>query len=359
MSTSDISRFDYLRDLALAMAGLTLGRLFPTLKSPQVDLNGKVAMVTGGNSGIGLETALQLARQGCTVFIACRNVSKAQAAVSQITAQVPASEGHVRSLILDTSSLDSVHSFAREWNTLNTRIDLLFHNAGITAVPAGQDFSPDGFPIIYATNMLGSFLLTYLLESHLSSDARIILTSSTAQYTCDYTSNFSLSRTVERLEAGYHIPAAAAKSGKAIPDSAAYGQTKGMQVAFAKLLQRHFDRKAAEAGLQNHRRFVHAFSPGFTFTPIFGKIQENGFFDDPVFWLMRMTNTMVAIDVSQGAATGMYLACSDDEGVVGNGAGGAYWDRMSRRISKIDMMSRDTVERLWVRWEADAGVEWR
>lgn len=358
MSILDFSRLDYFRDLALAMAALVLGRLFPTLKSPQVNLNGKVAIVTGGNSGIGLETAQQLARQGCTVFIACRNISKAEAAVSQIISQVPASEGRLRSLVLDTSTLYSVRSFSSHWNALNIRIDLLIHNAGISAVPAGQDFSVDGFPIIYATNILGSFLHTCLLEPYLSSDARIILTSSTAQYSCDYTSNFSLGRIVERLEAGFHLPAAAVKSGKAVPDSAAYGQTKGMQVAFAKLLQRHFDRKAAETGLQS-RRVVHAFSPGLTFTPIFGKIQENGFFDDPVFWLMRMTNTMVAIDVSQGAATGMYLACSDDEGVVGKGAGGAYWDRMTRRISKIDMMSKDTVERLWVRWEADAGVEWR
>ena len=360
MSTLYVSHFEYFRDLAIATAALALGRLLPTLKSPQVDLSSKVALVTGSNSGIGLEIALQLARQGCTVFLACRNISKAEAAVSHIISQVPASEGFLRSLVLDTSSLESVRSFVTHWNTLNTRIDLLFHNAGISAVPAGQEFSADGFPMIYATNFLGSFLLTYLLEPHLSSDARIILTSSAAQYTCDYTSNFSLGRIVERLEAGFHLPAAAVKSGKTIPDSAAYGQTKGMQVAFAKLLQRYFDRKVVEAGLRN-RRVVHASSPGFTFTPIFGKLQENGFFEDPVFWLMRMTNTMVAVDVSQGAATGMYsyLACNDDEGVVGKAAGGAYWDRMTRRISNIDMMSKDTVERLWVRWEVDAGVEWR
>lgn len=136
--------------------------------------------MTGGNSGIGLETALQLARQGCTVFLACRNISKAEAAVSQIISQFPASEGFLRSLVLDTSSLDSVRSFVTHWNTLNIRIDLLFHNAGISAVPAGQDVSADGFPMIYATNFLGSFLLTYLLEPHLLSDARVILISSAA-----------------------------------------------------------------------------------------------------------------------------------------------------------------------------------
>lgn len=142
MSISDISRFDYFRDLALAMAALALGRLFPTLKSPQVNLSGKVAIVTGGNSGLGLETTLQLARQGCTVFIACRNIAKAEAALSKIISQVPASEGRLGCLVLDTSSLDCVRSFASHWNTLNTRIDLLFHTRASAPYQQGKTFQP-------------------------------------------------------------------------------------------------------------------------------------------------------------------------------------------------------------------------
>ena len=357
MSTTDVSRFDFSCDMALSMTYLPFGRLFPTLKPPHVDLSHKVAIVTGGNSGIGLQIALELAGQGATVYLACRNISKAEAAVSQIVSQLPASEGRVKSLVLDTSSLDSVRSFASNWKTLNTKIDLLFHNAGI-GVSAGQELSADGFPIVYATNFLGSFLLTYLLESHLSSDARIIMTSSSGQYNSDFTSNFALGRISGDLEPGFHCAAWAAKPGRAVRDSIAYGQTKGMQVAFAKLLQGYFDRKAAEAGIQT-RRIVHAFAPGFTITPIYDKCESPGFLVDPLFWLLKATYTVLAIDVSQGAATGVYLACSDDEAVVGADGGGAYWDRMTRRISKIDMMSKDTLERLWVRWEADAGVEWR
>ena len=353
MTASNVSRFDFFRDLILAMTALALGRLFPTMKSPPADLTGKVSIVTGGNSGIGLEIALEIARRGSTVYLACRNASKGEDAVSQIVAQVPESKGRVRLLTLDTSSLDSVRAFARKWETLDTKIDLLFHNAGISNAPAGQEFSPDGFPMIYATNFLGSFLLTHLLEPHLSTNARVIMTSSTGQYGSGFTSDFSLGRIVQSLEPGFHVP----ESKRPAPESAVYGNTKGMQVAFAKLLQRYFDRKSAETGLRS-RKAVHAFTPGFTATPIFGKA-ESGFFVDPLFWLLKMTYAVVAVDVGQGAATGVYLACTDDEMVVGEGAGGGYWDRMTPRVSKIDMMSKDEVERLWVRWEADAGVEWR
>ena len=72
-----------------------------------------------------------------------------------------------------------------------------------------------------------------------------------------------------------------------------------------------------------------------------------------------MTNTVLAVDVSQGAATGVWLACTNDEAVGGQGMGGGYWYRMTRRLSNIDMMTKETVERFWVRWEADAGVQWR
>lgn len=352
-----ISYLYFLRDLLVSLVGLPFGRLFPTLKPPPVDLTGKVAIITGGNSGIGLQIALDIARQGATVYLACRNVSKAEEAVSQIVSQVPASQGRIKSLALDTSSFDSLRAFARNWEILNTKIDILFHNAGIGSAPSGQK-SADGFPMVYATNFLGSFLLTYLLESQLSSDARIIMTSSTGQYSGSFSSSFSLNSIKDKIEPGFHAPAAMFKAGRAIPDGVFYSQTKTMQAAFAKLLQDHFDRKATEAGVQS-RRIAHAFSPGFTSTPIFGKIAQISFFEDPVFWLLKMTDYAVATDVSQGAATGVWLASTNDEAVVGKGMGGGYWDRMTRKMSKVDVTSKDTLERLWVRWEADARVEWR
>ncbi|KAL9132542.1 MAG: hypothetical protein Q9175_006287 [Cornicularia normoerica] len=354
MSARNLSKLYYCRDFFLGLVSLPLGRLFPTLEPPRVDLIGRVAIITGGNSGIGLQIALGLARQGATVYLACRNASKAEEAVSRILSEVPTSKGRVNSLLLDLSSLSSVRAFAKNWESLDLKIDLLFHNAGASQ---GQEITADGFPSLYAANFLGSFLLTYLLEFHLSVDARIILTTSAGQYASAF-SNFSLGSIKGNLEPGFHVTTAVVKAGKPLLDSTIYNQTKGMQVAFAKLLQNHFDRKAAEGGIQN-RRIAHAFSPGFTNTPILAKMAKVSFFEDPIFWLLKRTYTRVAVDASQGAATGVWLASTNDEAVVGPGMGGGYWDRMSRRLSNVDMMSREQVERFWVRWEADAGVEWR
>ena len=130
-----------------------------------------------------------------------------------------------------------------------------------------------------------------------------------------------------------------------------------MQVAFARLLQSHFDRKATEAGVRS-RKIAHAFSPGFALTSIFAKLQNTRFVGDLPFWLLKVTWNVLAVDVGQGAATGVRLAGTNDEAAIGAGMA-KYWDRMSRRLSTVDMMSKDQLERFWVRWEADAGVQWR
>ena len=86
---------------------------------------------------------------------------------------------------------------------------------------------------------------------------------------------------------------------------------------------------------------------------------DHSFFSQPVYWLLKRTYSVIAIDTRQAAATGVWLATTDEEVVVGKGVEGGYWDWMSRRVSNVDIMSRELVERFWVRWEADAGVEWR
>ena len=199
MSTSHASSLTLARDMALALTTLLFGRLLPTLKPPPVDLTGKVAIVTGGNSGIGLCIAIDLARWGATVYLACRSASKAEEAVALITYQIPSSSGRVRSLVLDTSSLTSVRACTAHWATLNMNIDLLFHNAGIGSTPAAQPFSTEGFPTVYATNFLGAFLLTHLLEPHLADSARVILASSLGHYAAAFAPDFSLGSNRSRL----------------------------------------------------------------------------------------------------------------------------------------------------------------
>lgn len=194
--------------------------------------------------------------------------------------------------------------------------------------------------MFYAANFLGSFLLTHLLEPFPSANARIILSSSCSHYSSTFSPNFSLDSIREKIEPGYDIPKVILKAGMTPPEIVPYSQTKGMQVIFAKLLQTYFDRKAAEAGVES-RRAVHAFSPGFTFTPMTADLKVRA----------------LAVGVIQGAATAVWLASTDEEGVVGKGMGGGYWDRMTRRVSSVDIMSNEMVERFWARWEADAGVE--
>lgn len=356
-STAAISPLTLYRDLFLSLFSLACGRLYPTLHPPPADLTGKVAIVTGANSGIGRQIAIELVRQKATVYLACRNTARAEEAISQITSAFPDSADRIKSLLLDTSSLSSVRECAESWKVKGINVDILVHNAGIGSTPVGQPFTSDGFPVIYATNLLGSFSLTKYLEPHLSNDARVIFTSSTGQYGGNFTPTFSLTAVRNQLEPGFHAPRAAFKAEGVAADSIIYSNAKAMQVAFAKLLQSRWDAGAKEKGRVN-KRAVHAFSPGFTMTPIFGKITPLAIWKDPLYWFLR-TMTVLATDVSQGAATALWLATTNDEAVVGEGMGGRFWERMTRRLTRVDFMSTEMLERFWVRWEADAGTLWR
>lgn len=141
--------------------------------------SGKVAVVTGANSGIGYHTALELARKGASVVLACRNPAKAGEAVAAIRAAVPGAQ--VTAGDLDVSSLASVRAFGAAYAARGTALDLLVNNAGIMA-PLTRKVSPDGFEIQMATNHLGHFLLTALLLPALkrSSAPRVVNVASIA-----------------------------------------------------------------------------------------------------------------------------------------------------------------------------------
>ena len=67
----------------------------------------------------------------------------------------------------------------------------------------------------------------------------------------------------------------------------------------------------------------------------------------------------LATDVSQGAATGVWLATTRDKVIAGVGIDGGYWESMTRRATMVDLMGTEMLERFWIRWEADAGISWR
>jgi NAD(P)-dependent dehydrogenase (short-subunit alcohol dehydrogenase family) len=140
------------------------------------DLSGRTAVVTGANTGLGLQTSRVLAARGAHVVLACRNLDKAGHAASQIAAAFPgASTSTVR---LDLTSQSGVRSAAGEIRARFPHLDLLINNAGVMEVPCQR--TEDGFELTLATNHLGPFALTGLLLDRLAAGARIVTVSSIA-----------------------------------------------------------------------------------------------------------------------------------------------------------------------------------
>ena len=121
---------------------------------------GRLAIVTGANSGIGYQTARYLARAGATVILACRSAAKGEAARARIVAENAAAKIEVRAL--DVADLDSVRRFAAEFLSEGKPLDLLINNAGVMAIPERRT-TPQGFEMQFGTNHLGHFALTGLL----------------------------------------------------------------------------------------------------------------------------------------------------------------------------------------------------
>ena len=122
------------------------------------DQNGRVAIVTGANTGLGYETARMLAEHGAHVVLAVRDVEKGKQAAARIG-------GDVSVQVLDLTSLDSVRSAAADLRAAHPRIDLLINNAGVMYTP--KQTTEDGFELQFGTNHLGHFAFTGLLLDHL------------------------------------------------------------------------------------------------------------------------------------------------------------------------------------------------
>lgn len=143
------------------------------------DQQGRVALVTGANSGLGLETTRALISRGCTVLMACRSARKAEAARAQL---LETGAAGVDLLELDLSDLTSVERCAQDVAERYGRLDLLINNAGLMAPP--RTLSRQGHELQFAVNHLGHFALTKALLPlmHDRPQARIVTVTSGAQY---------------------------------------------------------------------------------------------------------------------------------------------------------------------------------
>jgi len=140
---------------------------------------GRRVLITGANSGIGFEAALELARQGAEIILPARSESKANDAIARIRRELP--NAKLTPAILDLASLASIRQFAAfiDAKFPGQSLDLLINNAGVMAVPT-RELTVDGYERQFATNYLGPFALTVLLFPHLKprSGTRIVTVAS-------------------------------------------------------------------------------------------------------------------------------------------------------------------------------------
>ncbi|MDX1802802.1 MAG: oxidoreductase [Alcanivorax sp.] len=141
-------------------------------------LDGKIVVITGANSGLGLESARLMAARGAHVIMACRSEQKAQAALKEILKDLPDAKLEIMSL--DLASQNAIKGFAKRFKDRYPRLDILLNNAGLMAPPLSH--TADGFEIQFGTNHLGHFALTGLLLDHLekAESPRVVTVSSMA-----------------------------------------------------------------------------------------------------------------------------------------------------------------------------------
>lgn len=227
------------------------------------DQTGRVAMVTGANTGIGFETAAALAAKNATVVLACRNRAKAEDAMARIRRRTP--DAALELVELDLASLASVTRCADVVRADHDRLDLLINNAGVMIPPFGR--TEDGFELQFGCNHLGHFALTGRLMDRIlaTRGARVVTVASMAHRygTMDF-DNLN-------AEKGYN-------------KAQAYAQSKLANLLFTLELQRRLDRSgstviatAAHPGwtgtdLQRHSRLIGLANHLFAQSPPMGAL---------------------------------------------------------------------------------------
>ena len=297
------------------------------------DQSGRVAIVTGANSGLGLATSRELAKAGARVVMAARDQARGEAALSEVRAAAP--EGEVELASLDLADLASVRAFAAGVTGPNGAIDLLINNAGVMATP--RRLTADGFELQFGTNHLGHFALTGLLLGALlrNDGSRVVTVSSGA-----HRSGRIKFDDLEGAQRYFRW--------------AAYGQSKLANLLFAFELEHRAEASGARlASMAAH--------PGYSATNL--QSAGPGVGGGPLAALnksvMAVTNHLIAQSEDDGALPSLYAATFP--GLPGGsfiGPDGLFEARGAPRIVDSSSASKDpaTADRLWAVSEELTGV---
>lgn len=294
--TKTVARSALYQHLAAHLCKVPVLHKMPATKTPVPEkwdasklpsLSGKTAIITGANSGIGYITALELAKKGAHVVLACRNQNRALDAMARLEAEVRVhrGKGTFEFIQLDTSSLASVDAFAKAFLQKHSHLHMLINNAGIMAVP--HALSADGVESQLATNHLGHFALTSRLMGALKASApsRIVNVSSLAHHYAKFDEN-----TITTDEQNYN-------------PWTVYSNSKLCNLLFTFEL----DRRLKAAGIDGVK--VVACHPGITATNLFAAPST----DNPWYWRFAF-KLYQAVPIMQnsemGALPSLYAAAA-------------------------------------------------
>jgi len=290
------------------------------------DLTGKIHFITGGNSGLGLETAKMLAEKNADIIIAARNPDKAEQAAETVRLL---GTGFVETAELDLASLDSVRACAEDMRTRFPELDSIINNAGIMQTP--QSETAEGFELQFGTNHLGHFLLNALMVDMLEArSGRIVVVSSIAHKYGQL--NFD-----DLMHRDGYTP------------TKAYTQSKLANLVYAFEL----DRTLAASG---SKVTAYACHPGYSNT----NLQSTG---PRSFWrpLYKILNPLLAQDAAQGAIPTV-LAAAGEEAKRGAYYGPQSMSEARGRVSDAlvadQALDENAAARLWRESETLTGMRW-
>ncbi len=272
------------------------------------DLKDKVVVITGANSGIGLETALNLASRGAEVVLACRSEEKTLPVIKEITTQTGNSKVSFHKL--DLGSLKQVRESAELLLKSDRPIHLLINNAGL-AGKKGQ--TQDGFELAFGTNHLGHFLWTNILLERVkaSAPARIVNLASMAHSDAKPIDWDALTET--------------SKSMTGLPE---YAVSKLANVLHAKSLTKRLEVTDVT---------TYSLHPGVVASDVWRRVPK------PIAWIMKKFMT----SSEDGAATSLYCATSSDVATDS----GKYYDKSKEKKPSQLALDEALAEELWVRSE--------
>ena len=303
-------------------------------------LQDKVVVITGGTTGIGLESGKALAKGGATVILTARankKGAKAVASVQNYLKEVGVENSKVYSLQLDLDDLENVKSFAKRYEEKmgnNTKIDVLMNNAGVMAIPDLQ-LTKDGFERTFQSNHLGHFALTAKLVPFLKEDARVINVSSSAYQI-----------------AGKGLDLDNLNGEKKYDPWGSYGQSKLENILFTQELQRRADAE----GIPLVATSLH---PGAINTDLARNMMggEEVWYEKkekgPVTFVEKALDATISkalLTPEEGAATQVYLATTRTE------EKGRFYSDL--KAQKLPAFAKDEkmAKALWERSEQLAGV---